>query len=498
MSDNSDTDSERLPKDAETPESTNQSVIEIRIKEEAAESISDTEESTADIDPYEEVACVKCAKCFERKNMANHLLLHDINAKPYKCDLCDKSFARNGHLTVHRAGVHKSALMLDENPGEKQNTTNGNHTDETDADNDLADGNSTSVDIQPTAAVVDAKPSKETTCKLCGKLVRNMKRHLKSHIECDVCGKQFNRIRHYRQHQIMHTGIKYYHCDLCDKSFGRHDTLAKHRRTHSGERLFNCEVCAKYFSRRDHLAQHWLSKGHLRKAQPEQQQQPTKMKSSKGKPKVRRRSTSALATQLQTSKSGDDEDVNSLLVPLPKKMKGNSSKGKSKVMRRSTSLATQRRTNTSGNDDESLLVPLPTKIKVDSSESKSKLLRGSASLATQPRTNKSDEDEDVDDDDEDVDPLLVPQPNEIKGGTSKVMRRSTALATQPWTNKSDDEDVDPLLVPQMTDEGKFLCNLCDKAFLRQSNLSRHLLTRSHLRKAGPIDVDVDVEITIDE
>lgn len=127
------------------------------------------------------------------------------------------------------------------------------------------------------AETEQAAKSDNIACKKCGKYYRKyyMKRHLKSHHHtakksqrsqaqaCDVCGKHFARIEHFRRHQLTHTGTKNFSCNLCDKSFARSDNLTKHRRTHTGERLHHCHVCTKSFTRSDHMTKHMRSKSHL-------------------------------------------------------------------------------------------------------------------------------------------------------------------------------------------------------------------------------------------
>ena len=48
--------------------------------------------------------------------MENHVLAVHEKLKPYKCDTCEKSFARKGDLKAHIRDIHqklKSAMIKD-------------------------------------------------------------------------------------------------------------------------------------------------------------------------------------------------------------------------------------------------------------------------------------------------------------------------------------------------------------------------------------------------
>ena len=62
--------------------------------------------------------------------------------------------------------------------------------------------------------------------------------------ECQICGKV---VRELRVHMKVHSEFKPFECDFCEKSFKRKGDLTEHHRIHTGEKPFKCELCGQGF-----------------------------------------------------------------------------------------------------------------------------------------------------------------------------------------------------------------------------------------------------------
>lgn len=157
--------------------------------------------------------CSICAKFCSKVNIKRHLLTHmDI---PYKCGQCSVYFHLKSELDYHMEERHSN---------------------------------------------------KEYVCDDCGGVYKAQKA-LKEHILikhsqnrlaycCDVCGKQFNRLRHYMDHMNVHKDVSPWVCNDCGRSYKNRSAFSRHVSECGRDTAAQCDHCSKLYKTRRLLHQH--------------------------------------------------------------------------------------------------------------------------------------------------------------------------------------------------------------------------------------------------
>ena len=221
--------------------------------------------------------------------------------KIFKCDACEKSFARNSKLIRHINGVHRGIKnyqcpVCDKKFGQYSNLKQHiikRHNVQKIKKNHSAKNGSLESDGTSQNRLKNDDDSKKYKCELCikyfsqrGHLNRHFKKEhnnekmqakndihssdekiekqvRKTH-KCDSCGKPFSGIHELRRHiKSVHDGVKDHICKLCNKFFVRSDVLKTHvknihgeENSAKGEKKFKCKSCAKDFKRMFSLKRH--------------------------------------------------------------------------------------------------------------------------------------------------------------------------------------------------------------------------------------------------
>ncbi|VVC40689.1 Hypothetical protein CINCED_3A019944 [Cinara cedri] len=174
----------------------------------------------------------------------------EIKSKPFKCDICKKSFSSSGGLTVHYRTHTGDKPFKCQVCSKEYSCANG-----------ILYHQRTHHFSQ------DTKPLK---CDVCNKLfssVGGLTVHYRSHtgdrpFKCEVCFKTFTSSSHCKYHQKSHlqtTTKKTLKCDVCHKLFSSSGGLQVHYRMHTGDRPFKCEICLKAFTSSSHFKYHQKS-----------------------------------------------------------------------------------------------------------------------------------------------------------------------------------------------------------------------------------------------
>ncbi|XP_058464375.1 zinc finger protein 271-like [Malaya genurostris] len=162
--------------------------------------------------------CEYCNKAFTwLKSLTVHLRTH-TNVKPYKCELCDRSFVRSDYLKYHIIKSHETneqvftctacSGVFATNRGLLRHIRTEH------------DGQAERREVSTTTA----------ECPSDNESYGEVDEHGK--FACTYCDESFDTRDALVSHMKRHLGVKPFRCDLCSKSFIRQDFLQCHRSNH--------------------------------------------------------------------------------------------------------------------------------------------------------------------------------------------------------------------------------------------------------------------------
>ena len=194
------------------------------------------------------LACTYCnLQCTSIQALISHINSHKRVKPQYICDVCNKSYANNRNLEVHKR-IHTG-----ERPHVCQNCNK-----------------SFSVRSNMIAHRELCLGQCKFNCSICNRgfpLESLYKRHMDEHEgkyphACKVCHKGFSKLSGLKNHSKTHEPKKKLGCSSCNIEFANSTDLKLHMKEHNFKvpKQFKCPVCSKVLGRADrlkvHLARH--------------------------------------------------------------------------------------------------------------------------------------------------------------------------------------------------------------------------------------------------
>ncbi|XP_043516210.1 zinc finger protein 484-like [Frieseomelitta varia] len=229
--------------------------------------------------------CPVCGKSFRRQTaQEQHVLIH-TGKRPYVCDICGQAFAQKPGLICHRKR-HPGPLpplpvvsiknivteFTKDSPA--LDPLNGSDA------NPLEEPCTIKIENSYTLAKTDRRRARRTNLKIraatmprCLKTIRpvesvskSQRREEKIHprktrqtelaLECDFCGKQFDRKSFLASHMKQHR----HRCKSCSQTFRLRKDLKEHSERVHGPVLYPCTICEYKSNNRWTLKDHFIRK----------------------------------------------------------------------------------------------------------------------------------------------------------------------------------------------------------------------------------------------
>lgn len=201
-------------------------------------------ESIPDADVHGKFCCTYCDECYDRREpLAVHMRRRHLGEKPFRCDLCPKSFIRADFLQCHRSN-HLKTMDYRQNGGlptakrprislkkleDLVPSASASRAESSDEDgSDSEQDSSSDAENQPQ----NQEQQSEEQRSLLAALLTQVSRTENDRYQCPRCDKTFTQESTLKVHLRTHTGITPFKCPLCDLAFIRSDYLKNHLKKH--------------------------------------------------------------------------------------------------------------------------------------------------------------------------------------------------------------------------------------------------------------------------
>lgn len=203
-------------------------------------------ESHGEVDEKGKFACTYCDEYYEASEPLIHHMKRHLGEKPFKCDLCPKSFIRQDFLQCHRSN-HLKALDFKQNnfslesPSKRPRISlkkfeelaqinSGSRPLSDESDEDEARASSSESEDEPPSQNLPEETEEQKSMIVA--LLAEVTKTDDDRFRCPRCEKTFTQETTLRVHLRLHTGITPFKCPLCSLAFMRQDFLKNHLKKH--------------------------------------------------------------------------------------------------------------------------------------------------------------------------------------------------------------------------------------------------------------------------